>query len=277
MNVNDRFVRGILCGAGGGGVAGFVLAVYLCRRRHEAELEEVREHYRAKAEDLGREHDRPAFQVLPTHRTAPLKDYGSGPKHVEIVRIPEELSLNDARSAKGLEPVSLDGPDGDIDPLAGLDDGDYEPGAATSLGFDGDGSSGEDELLHEADGSEHEQDDEDGPSGPDPRGPGPYIITHDEFFGHRKHYQKLTIMYYRASDDLCDDQEVPIPDVRGTIGLGTTDKFGQNQDEPNILYVRNDRMETDFEVCLDYGSYTERVLGYGTASPKPPRLIYGEG
>jgi hypothetical protein len=295
MKVNDVFLRGLVFGGVGGGVAGAVLAVYLCRRRHEAELQEVRDLYRAKAKKLEREYALASFEVLPTLRTRSFSesenDVPGYPDVEGVLRfagIPEELFRDDSSGysdvgqviteelTEGLREISLNGPDGDIDPLAGLDDSDYEPGAATSLGVDGNGDPVEDEFLHEADGPEHEQDDEDGPSAPDPRGPGPYLITHDEFFGHRKHYAKLTIMYYRASNDLCDDQEVPIPDVRGTIGLGTTDKFGQNADEPNILYVRNNKMETDFEVCLDYGSYTEKVLGYGTASPKPPRRMYGE-
>lgn len=172
-----------------------------------------------------------------------------------------------------------------IDPLAGLDEDDYEPGAPTSLGVDGRGNPVEDEFQDSSDGTDDDSDDmgsspdEDGPSSPDggdpdPRGPEPYIITEDEFFGECETHQKLTITYYRGDRTLCDDQGVPVPDVRGTIGLGTTDKFGKTEEEGrNVIYVRNPKLEADFEVCLDYGSYIGVVLHYGTASPKPPRPL----
>lgn len=297
INVDIRLVRGILLGSCLGGVCGYLLGRNIARNRHAAELEEVREHFRAKAEDIQRKSRLEHFDVIPVHPGRTVAKGGDGLGTVDVV------SLQFKPSVFGGEAGNLDsepGPgvagsdaeteharddaadalyertpaDDGIDPLAGLEDGDYEPGAVSSLGVDGSGNPIEDDLRDEADRSEDDSDDEDGSSGP-VRGE-PYLISDQEFFNHREHYQKLTVMYYRASDTLADSQELPIRDIRGTIGLGTTDKFGSNPDEPNILYVRNERIETDFEVCLDYGSYTSSVLGYGTASPKPPRIVSPE-
>jgi hypothetical protein len=295
MNINDRFLRGCLLGLAGGGLAGYLLASYLNRSRYEAELARVRDQYRAKEARARRDAVFSAFDVVPTHRFSvsgdPSRgasdggDHGREDPHVagdqsfELRELRDtDTSLDDYQSPLDVEYA----PDAD-DPLFGLSDSDYEPGAATSLGVDGNGNPVDEEFPDEADGSEDDSDDQDRSSTPedrrklDSRGPGPFIITESEFSEECLDYQKLTIMYYRASDTLADDKQEPIPGIRETIGLGTTDQFGKDPDNPNILYVRNNKLEIDFEVCLDYGSYTERVLGYGTASPKPPRVVNGKG
>jgi hypothetical protein len=91
----------------------------------------------------------------------------------------------------------------------------------------------------------------------------PHVISLDEFSEERETYQKLTITYYAADDVLADDREQPIRDVVGTVGPDIGDKFGQKSDDPNIVYIRNSRLEVDFEVVLDKRPYTEVVLGYG--------------
>lgn len=90
----------------------------------------------------------------------------------------------------------------------------------------------------------------------------PYVISVAEFFEDNKTYQKLTITYYTADKVLVDDKDVPITDILRTVGLGIH-KFGEQSDDENIVYVRNDRLELDFEIVKDERSYTEVVLGYG--------------
>ena len=123
-------------------------------------------------------------------------------------------------------------------------------------------------LHDQADGSEDDSSDDGG------HATGrldPYLISEKQFSEECPSYQKLVVMYYRGDDVLTDDSEAPISDIRGTVGLGTLGKFGQDPDNPNVIFVRNDRIEVDFEICLDYGSYIEVVLKYGTPNPKPPR------
>lgn len=92
----------------------------------------------------------------------------------------------------------------------------------------------------------------------------PYPISWEEF-GEIESYRRLTITFYAKCGTLADDQEQPIPDVNMTVGPDIRSRFGMNPQDPSIALIRNERLQTDFEVVLDSRSYTEVVLGYGTA------------
>lgn len=101
----------------------------------------------------------------------------------------------------------------------------------------------------------------------------PYLITTDEFMedDDDKNYAKITIAYFEGDDTLCDERESLIPDVEGTVGRANLSKFGEGSDSPDTIYVRNERLETDFEVNRENGSYSHIVLGameYRDPSPK---------
>lgn len=89
----------------------------------------------------------------------------------------------------------------------------------------------------------------------------PYVIPVDEFFQDEQDHEKLTITYYEKDDTLVDERNQPIPDVEGTIGGQSLERFGDMSKDANIVYVRNYRLECDFEVVLDKASYTETILG----------------
>lgn len=90
----------------------------------------------------------------------------------------------------------------------------------------------------------------------------PYIITVDEFFGSdEEDYNKLSIDYWAGDRVLSDDKEEHIPDVEGTVTEANLERFGHGSNDPNLVYVRNDRLQTDFEICYNPGSYSREVLG----------------
>jgi len=89
----------------------------------------------------------------------------------------------------------------------------------------------------------------------------PYIITMEEYMEDEAAYDKLTITYYEKDDVLADERDKPIPDVDGLIGSGTLNKFGHGSDSMNSVYVRNERISSDFEVVKDERSFTEVIYG----------------
>lgn len=89
----------------------------------------------------------------------------------------------------------------------------------------------------------------------------PFIIPVDEFFGDEEDFEKLTITYFAKDDTLVDERKTPIKDVEGTIGLRFAENFGSRSNDANIVYIRNRRLEADFEVVLDKSSFTETILG----------------
>jgi hypothetical protein len=109
----------------------------------------------------------------------------------------------------------------------------------------------------------------------------PYVISVEEFQHDRQDFDKTTITYYDLDDTLCDEREQPIPDVDYVVGRDSLEHFGDRSDDPNIVYVRNEKLGTDYEVMRDMRSYTSAVLGYDdepeTKKKSPPRKLRDDG
>lgn len=88
----------------------------------------------------------------------------------------------------------------------------------------------------------------------------PYILSHDEFFNAEYDWNQNSLTYFQGDDVLVDEQDSPINDVRNTIGEENL-RFGHGSKDANIVYIRNHKLELDFEVTRSFGKYTEEVLG----------------
>lgn len=89
----------------------------------------------------------------------------------------------------------------------------------------------------------------------------PYVISVDEYMNDREEYDKNTVTYFEVDDVLVDEREQVIPDVDNTVGTDCLTKFGHKSNDNKVVYVRNERLEADFEILLDTRSYSETVLG----------------
>jgi hypothetical protein len=76
-------------------------------------------------------------------------------------------------------------------------------------------------------------------------------------------WQSLTITYYAGDQVLADDKDQPIRDVRGTVGSVELITFGGPSGDPHIKYVRNEKLEIDFEIIYSKEAYADVVLNYG--------------
>jgi len=88
----------------------------------------------------------------------------------------------------------------------------------------------------------------------------PYVISVAEFQNDEEDYDKITVRYFEDDETLVGEmRKDPLPiESAGAVNLT---RFGVGSDDPNILYIRNEKLEIDFEVIRDDGSYTESVLG----------------
>lgn len=87
----------------------------------------------------------------------------------------------------------------------------------------------------------------------------PYIIDNIEFEEADLDYNQNTLTYYEADGVLVDERDQPVS-IQQTVGDKNL-QFGNASGDVNIVYIRNDSLEVDFEVCRSFGSYTEEVLG----------------
>lgn len=89
----------------------------------------------------------------------------------------------------------------------------------------------------------------------------PYVISEEEFGLNEEGFSQVSITYYEGDGTLADerDQEIPFPDP--IVGEDNLIRFGDGSGDPNVVYIRNERLSTDFEVLRSEGKYAHEVLG----------------
>lgn len=100
----------------------------------------------------------------------------------------------------------------------------------------------------------------------------PYVISYEEFSEEHPEFSKITLTYFDADDVLCDDREEIIPDKEYSIGEDSLEHFGEDSNDKDVVYVRNERLSTDYEVVRSQGSYEAVILGMQEPKPKK-RLV----
>ena len=81
----------------------------------------------------------------------------------------------------------------------------------------------------------------------------PYVISPDDFDDNDE-YDKETLTYY-ADNVLTDIMDERIENVDDLVGLESLTHFGEY--EADSVYVRNDMLKTDYEICLDARNYSD--------------------
>lgn len=99
----------------------------------------------------------------------------------------------------------------------------------------------------------------------------PYLIDVNDFNSLRSDIinDKVSLTYYQDDDVLIDEDEEIITNVYDIIGNEALTSFGKYSADPDIVYVRNDRLGIDYEIVRLYKSYQVTVLGM--KEEEPPR------
>jgi hypothetical protein len=90
----------------------------------------------------------------------------------------------------------------------------------------------------------------------------PYIIHTDER-SEFDHYADISLTYYEVDDVLTNERDEIIPDSdrERMIGENSLNRFGHGSGDPEVVFVRNDPLETMFEIVRSSSSYAEEVRG----------------
>lgn len=88
----------------------------------------------------------------------------------------------------------------------------------------------------------------------------PFIIPADEFEYGMLHFDKITIYYYEGDKKFADDEDELIDSPTDLIG-DAHHYFGYMPEEPDLVYIRNYKYATDYELCRSLESYTDSLLG----------------
>lgn len=87
----------------------------------------------------------------------------------------------------------------------------------------------------------------------------PYVIEPDEF-GTMFDYDQIELTYY-ADGVLTDDWNYPVDPI-DLVGANFAEHFGENEDEPDTVYIRNDEKKAEYVINMDIRNSTE-VVKYG--------------
>jgi hypothetical protein len=88
----------------------------------------------------------------------------------------------------------------------------------------------------------------------------PYVISYEEFMENTFEHTQSTLTYYEGDDVLAESDGSPILESDKVIG-DTLDRFGHGSKDPNVVYVRNEITECDFEVVRHSGDFADQVPG----------------
>ena len=109
----------------------------------------------------------------------------------------------------------------------------------------------------------------------DPSQERPYIISHLLWHEHDPNIEKISMTYYEGDDTLAYDDDTSVDDVSYLIGDDVFAHFGEMSGDKDIVYVRNEALQKDFEVVRDGNSYAAAVGGI--LPPKEPQRRMREG
>lgn len=93
----------------------------------------------------------------------------------------------------------------------------------------------------------------------------PFVISQAEYAWDEEGqaYDKETLTYFPRERVLVDDDEEVIDDVRGVIGWPNLNRFGDESEDADIVFVRNRRLNTDYEVVRDEENRPPLHVRYG--------------
>lgn len=112
----------------------------------------------------------------------------------------------------------------------------------------------------------------DGEFAEDPRSPErPYVITAAEWFMNETNFDQIVLTYWADDDVLADDAKRMITEVQDVVGATNLHRFGFKSEDPDKVYVRNERLKADYEIIKDERNFSEVVHGID------PELVNNSG
>lgn len=86
----------------------------------------------------------------------------------------------------------------------------------------------------------------------------PYVIHKEEFFEEGEDYNQRQLTYYNGDDVLVDEDNHEVENHVKVVGEM---RFGHGSGDPNVVYIRNEKLKSEYEVFLHAGHYAIEILG----------------
>lgn len=89
----------------------------------------------------------------------------------------------------------------------------------------------------------------------------PYVITEDEYVTGEFEYQQVNLTYYLGDETLAAEDDSVIDNVDYTVGSENLKRFGEGSGDPHVVFVRNVKLQLDYEIAQSFGKYAVEVAG----------------
>jgi hypothetical protein len=89
----------------------------------------------------------------------------------------------------------------------------------------------------------------------------PYIIHEDEFAENETQYRQESLTWYAGDEILADENEDKIETPNDIVGLENLSRFGHGSGDYNVVFVRNNERQMEYEISRVPNSFSEEVLG----------------
>lgn len=83
----------------------------------------------------------------------------------------------------------------------------------------------------------------------------PYVITPDDFYLDKKEFDKTTLIYYQTDGVISDEQGEVVEDANMIIGEDWKKALMKSPEDE--VYIRNERLSSDFEIVSEMGKYSD--------------------
>lgn len=87
------------------------------------------------------------------------------------------------------------------------------------------------------------------------------FIMHAEEFRQSECAHQITITYFEGDDVLVDETDEVISKKDEVVGMAHLEKFGFGSGDPNVVYVRNPKLDIEYEILRHRGHYAKEILG----------------
>lgn len=260
MNINTKAivsaVGSLALGIGAGYAIGYFTTKAKFRKQTEEEIRSVKDYYKLlRKEDYPDPADAVA-DLLPSSET-PIYDT-LAEEYAETEGIPADFTV------EGKNPPAADPENEGIDDVETPQTLDYKTqlegmgrGGQVPYGSFFEGQPIDPEAHDSVDpGSETTEPYDNTTRNPDY----PYVIPIGEWMDGAMGYRQVTVTFWQGDNTLADERDQVIQDVEGTVGTKNMDRFGQDSEDENMVFIRNEKERIDYEVIQDLRSYNEVVL-----------------
>lgn len=95
----------------------------------------------------------------------------------------------------------------------------------------------------------------------------PYVLHIDEYLENQTGFEQIVLTYFVEDGILSDEDDEVVGDIDDFVGVHNLERFGHGSVDLNVVHVRNDKREIEFEIRRSMGSYANETQNVRPSRP----------